>query len=189
MTPRGEQHSATPVSLLDVDRRWTTRELAAEVCVCQKTVIHILQDILGYRKFVRRWTPNDIAEVQKWHRYAVALALRDRYQREGDDFLGPIVPMDEIWARLYEPNLKRQSNEWKYPGSPRSKKMHPTQCAMKVVLIVAYDIGEIILHHAVPPRHTVNDFFKENYKESMSQFAQETRFGLRAGLTKSAGTQ
>ncbi|PSN55477.1 hypothetical protein C0J52_02590 [Blattella germanica] len=31
-------------SLLDVDRRWTARELAAEVGVCHKTVLHILHD-------------------------------------------------------------------------------------------------------------------------------------------------
>ena len=34
-------------SLLAADRRWTTRELAAEVGVCHKTVLHILHDNLG----------------------------------------------------------------------------------------------------------------------------------------------
>ena len=33
-------------SMLDADRRWTARELAAEV---HKIVLHILHDILGYR--------------------------------------------------------------------------------------------------------------------------------------------
>ena len=59
--------------------------------------------------------------------------------REGDDFLGRIVTMDETWARSYEPNLKPQSSEWKHSGSPRPKKVRPTQCAVKVMLIVAYD--------------------------------------------------
>ena len=36
--------------LLDADRRWTAHVLAAEVRVCYKTVLHILHDILGYRK-------------------------------------------------------------------------------------------------------------------------------------------
>ena len=44
-------------------------------------------------------------------------------KREGDDFLGRIVAMDETWTRSYEPNLKRQSNEWKHPGSPRPKEV------------------------------------------------------------------
>ena len=47
--------------------------------------------------------------------------------------------MDEIWARSYEPNFKRQWNERKHTGSPRRKKMRTTQCAVNVVFIVAYD--------------------------------------------------
>ena len=54
--------------------------------------------------------------------------------------------------------LKRQSNEWKHPGSPGAKKVRHTKCAAKVMFIVAYDIDidRVILHHSVPPRQTVN---------------------------------
>ncbi|KAJ4446802.1 hypothetical protein ANN_13500 [Periplaneta americana] len=82
--------------------------------------------------------------------------LLHRYQREGDDFLGRIVAMDETWTRSYEPNLKRQSNEWKHPGSPRPKKVRPTKSSVKEMFIVAYEIDGVILHHAVPPRLTEN---------------------------------
>ena len=47
--------------LFDADRRWTARELAAEVGVCHKTVLHILQDILGHSKLL---SPLEISEVQ-----------------------------------------------------------------------------------------------------------------------------
>ena len=97
-------------SLLDVERRWTARELAAEVGVYHKTVLHILHDILGYRKIAAHWVPHTLSEVQQWQRYAIAQDLLNRYQREGDDFLGRIVTLDETWARSYEPHLKRQSN-------------------------------------------------------------------------------
>ena len=65
--------------------------------------------------------------------------MLDHYQGEGDDFLGLIVAMDETWACSYEPNLKCQSNEWKHPSSLHPKKVRPTQCAVKVMFIVAYD--------------------------------------------------
>ena len=39
-------------SLLDADRRWTS-ELAAEVGVCHRTELHVVHDILGYRKLRR----------------------------------------------------------------------------------------------------------------------------------------
>ncbi|KAJ4443708.1 hypothetical protein ANN_05383 [Periplaneta americana] len=83
-------------------------------------------------------------------------ALLHQYQREGEDFLGRIVAMDKTWTCSYEPNLKRQSNEWKHPGSPRPKKVRPTQSAVKEMFIMAYDIDGVILHHAVPPRQTEN---------------------------------
>ena len=51
-------------SLLDADRRCTARELAAEMGVCHKTVLHILHYILGYRKIAARWTHHQISEVQ-----------------------------------------------------------------------------------------------------------------------------
>ena len=76
--------------------------------------------------------------------------------REGDDFLGRIFAMDETWARSYEPNLKRQSNEWKHPGFLCPKKVRPTQCAVKVMLIVAYDTDGVIMYHAVYPRQIIN---------------------------------
>jgi len=93
-------------SLLDVERRWTAQELAAEVGVCHKTVLHILHDILGYRKIAAHWVPHTLSEVQQWQRYAIAQDLLNRYQREGDDFLGRIVTLDETWAHSYEPHLK-----------------------------------------------------------------------------------
>ena len=82
-------------SLLDADRRCTTRELAAEIGVCHKTVLHILHDILDYRKLAACWIPHEISQVKQWHRYAVAQALLDRYQRESGDFLGRIIAMDK----------------------------------------------------------------------------------------------
>ena len=84
--------------------------------------------ILVYRKLAARWIPHEISEMQQCHRYAVAQVLLDRQQREGDDVLGQIVAMD--LARLYEPNLKRLSNERKLPGSRRPKKVRPTQYAV-----------------------------------------------------------
>ncbi|KAJ4447154.1 hypothetical protein ANN_09155 [Periplaneta americana] len=83
-------------------------------------------------------------------------ALLDQYQREGNNFLGRIVAMDETWTRSYEPNLKCQSNEWNHLGSPCPKEVRPTQSAVKEMFIVAYDIDGVILHHAAPPRQTVN---------------------------------
>ena len=74
-------------------------EVAAEVEVRHKTALHVLYGILDYRKIAERCTLHEISEVQQWHRYAVAHALLDQYQKEGDYFLGRIVAMNETWIR------------------------------------------------------------------------------------------
>ena len=89
-------HSLTLLSLLLCQRIFT--------CITWRAahaVLHILHDILGYRKLAVRWipVPHEFSEVQQWHCYTVAQALLDR---EGDDFLGRIVAMSETWARSYE---------------------------------------------------------------------------------------
>ena len=82
---------------------------------------------------------------------------------KGNDFLGRIVAMDETWARSYEPNLKRQSNDWKHPGSPCPKEVRPTKFAVNVMFFVAYDIDGVVLHHAVSPRQAVNSVYCSTY--------------------------
>ena len=105
--PHMEKNTAQLLaSLLDTDRRWTAREFAAEVGVCHKTVLHILHDILGYRKFAARWISHEIFEVQQWHRYAVAHALLDRYKREYDDFLNES-------SLCTKPGLALKNQTWK----------------------------------------------------------------------------
>ena len=75
-------------SLLDADRRWTVRELAAEV-VSQICAPHSAR----HSGLLQICSMLD-TKVQQWHCNAVAQALLNRYQREGDYFLGRIVSMD-----------------------------------------------------------------------------------------------
>ena len=95
-------------SLLDADHQWTVHELAVEVWVCHKTVLHILHNILGYCKLAVHWIPHEISEVQQWHYYAVAQVLLDWYQREGYDFLRRICHYGQnlgslMWTKLEMP--------------------------------------------------------------------------------------
>ena len=90
-------------------------------------------------------------KFRRWNN-AVAQALLDRYQREGDDFLGRIFAMDEIWARSYKPTLKRQSNECKHPGLLVQRK-----CALHNVLRKWRSLWRmwLILHHALSSGQTL----------------------------------
>ena len=128
-----------------------------------KWLYHFIITQVIYRHFFSVGNGNELLRVYYNFNYptqgtklililsTVAQALLGRYQREGDGILGRIVAMNETWALTYEPNFKRQSNEWVHPDSPHLKKVRPTQCTVKVIFTVAYAIDGVMLHHSVPP--------------------------------------
>ena len=90
-----------------------------------------------------------------------------RYKKKGDAFLHRIMALDEAWARAYELEMKRQSNEWRHYGSPRKTKVRQNRSNVKVMVIFTYDSAGIILTHAVPQHTTVTgqyytDFFEHH---------------------------
>jgi len=96
----------------------------------------------------------------------------ERYKKKGDAFLHCIVALDDAWARVYGPELKRQSNEWRHYGSPRKAKVRQNPSNAKVMVIFAYDSVGIILTHAVPQHTTVTgqyctDFFEHHLRRAL----------------------
>ena len=65
-----------------------------------------------------------------------------------------------IWKgnkmRAYEPELKRQSAEWRHEGSPRRQKFRQNPSPVKLMVVLAYDVQGVILCHFVPHGETVN---------------------------------
>ncbi|XP_035229771.1 histone-lysine N-methyltransferase SETMAR-like [Stegodyphus dumicola] len=142
--------------LLTIDRRWTVRELSLDVGLSHQTVWRIMKKSLNMRKLSSLWVPHRLTEVQKWHWYALTGTHLEGYHNEGDAFLQRIVAIDETWARAYEPELKRQSNELCHQCSPRPQKFRQEPSRVKVMLIMAYDWEGVILTHAAPEVQTVN---------------------------------
>ncbi|GJQ86093.1 hypothetical protein Trydic_g15249 [Trypoxylus dichotomus] len=91
---------------------------------------------LCMRKIASRWIPQNLMEMQQWIRYDTAQIHLERYDREGDAFLRPVIKLDEIWFGSYEPKLKRQSNEWRHSGSPRQINIRPTPTNVRVLVIL-----------------------------------------------------
>jgi len=74
----------------------------------------------------------------------------ERYKKKGDAFLHRIIALDEAWARAYELEMKRQSNEWRHYGSPHKTKVRQNLSNVKVMVIFAYDSAGIILNMPCP---------------------------------------
>ena len=61
----------------------------------------------------------------------------ERYQNEGENLLNNIITIDETWVRAYEPDLKRQSVEWRPEGSPRRQIFRQNPSTVKLMVILA----------------------------------------------------
>ena len=152
-------------TLLEIDRRWTIRELACETGLSHTTVLHILKERLHMRKIASRWVAHSLTEIQKWQRYESARMHLKRYRKKGDAFLHRIIELDEGWARAYKPEMKRHSNVWRHYGSPRKTKVRQNPSIAKVMIIFTYDSAGIILTHAVPQHRTVTGQYYADFLE------------------------
>ncbi|PNF37899.1 hypothetical protein B7P43_G06200, partial [Cryptotermes secundus] len=151
-------------ALLESDRH-TIRELARETRLAHTTVLHILKERLGMRKTALRWVAHDLTEMQKWLRYDAARNHLERYEREREAFLRRIITLDETWTKSYEPQMKRQSNEWRHYGSPRKSKVRQNPSNMKVAVILVYDCDSVILTQTVPRQQTVSAQYYHSFLE------------------------
>ena len=109
--------------------------------------------------------------MQKWLRYDAAHNHFERYEREGEAFLRRIITLDETWAKSYEPQMKRQSNEWRHYGSPQKSKVRHNPRNVKVMVILVYDCDGVILTHTAPRQQTVNaqyySFLEHNLRPAL----------------------
>ncbi|GFW49201.1 hypothetical protein TNCV_3057111 [Trichonephila clavipes] len=48
--------------------------------------------------------------------------MKERLEQEGDNILKRFITADEAWLYHYDPTIKQQSSEWKYPSSSTPKK-------------------------------------------------------------------
>ena len=121
-------------------------------------VLHdIIHNRLGFRKVCARWVPKELTEEHRNNRVAICQRLLDRYANEGETFLTRIVTGDETWVHHFAPESKRQSMEWKHPGSPVTKKFKSQPSVGKVLLKIFWDSQGVILEHYVERGATVNN--------------------------------
>jgi hypothetical protein len=83
-------------------RRFTTSEILYEFRQISHTVLYnIITVRLGYHhKFCARWVPKILTGAHKMQRMASALTFKERYHKDGDEFVNNIVwvTSDETWV-------------------------------------------------------------------------------------------
>ena len=85
----------------------------------------------------------------------VCLGLLQRIENE-PDLSNSIISCDETWVFTYDPETKRQSMQWKSTSSPRPKNARMSRSKFKAMMIVFFDIQDIVMAGWVPSGQTVN---------------------------------
>ncbi|KAG8234960.1 hypothetical protein J437_LFUL009156 [Ladona fulva] len=111
-----------------------------------------------------------LAEVQQWVQYASCSNHLARWQQKGDQFLPRSVTIDECLAQAYEPEVKRQSAERRYVGSPRKQEFHQNHSSIRLMMIVAIDI---IVSHSLLLGRTATAAYRRDFLQ------REVRHGVR----------
>jgi len=70
-----------------------------------------------------KMVPKDLTEEQKQRRVTICQDLLERQ----DDILGRVITGDETWVFQYDPEMKRQSAQWKTANSPPTKRIPSVQ--------------------------------------------------------------
>ena len=145
-------------------RRVTIDEVANNFEISHGSAYDI-HNRFGFRKVCARWVPKELTEEHRNNRLAICQRLLDRHANEGEAFLTRIATGDETWVHRFAPESKRQSMEWKHPGSAVKKKVKSQPSAGKVFLTIFWDSQGVILEHYLERGATVNSV---QYSEMLS---------------------
>ena len=69
-------------------------------------------------KVSARWVPRLLTPDQKLTRLILSHANLAVFEADQASFLDCFLTQDECWVHHSEPETKRQSMQWKHPGSP-----------------------------------------------------------------------
>jgi len=142
--------------MVRANRRVAIDEVACSLQISHGSSYQIIHDELGFHKVCERWVPSELTAEHKRKRVEICQRLLDRYKNESEEFLSRIVTEDETWVHHYEPESKRQSMEWKHPGSPTKKKFKTQPSAGNVMLTLFWDSEGPILEDYLEKGCTIN---------------------------------
>ncbi|GFW38321.1 protein GVQW3 [Trichonephila clavipes] len=130
-TSRNEDKIAQVKAVVRSDRRLTVREIVQECHISVGPCDEIMRKDLNMRRVSVKFVPRLLTEDQQFQRLATS---SDLFQSASDDpkFMKLIITGDESWVYGYDPETKRQSSQFKTPGSPQPKKARQVRSNIKL---------------------------------------------------------
>lgn len=144
--------------MINNDRRLSVRMISDDLQIGKDAVHDILRNDLNKRKSCSRIVPKILTLEEKMRRKDYCADCLESCSRD-PSFINRIITGDETWVFAYEPETKRQSMEWRSPGSPVKKIARMSKSKMKCMLITFFDAKGLLHHEFVPEGETVNQYY------------------------------
>ena len=161
-------------ALMAKDCRLSFRMIAEETARKKNALQRILTEHLHRRKIYAKLVPKQLSVEQKSNWLEICQDLVGRLEIE-HFFLHKIITGDESWVFDYDPEAKRQSEEWHTKISPLPKKASMSRSRVKTIISVFFDSRGIEQKEFVPPGQTVNHAFYKDVLERLRKRVQRVR--------------
>ena len=158
-------------NFMDKDRRVSIETISAQFDVSVGTVHTIIREELKMRKICAKFVPRALREELKERRCHNSKKMIELTNSD-PVVLDVLVTCDESWIYCYDPEIKRQSSQWKHADSPRPKKARQSKSTHKLLMIPFFDSTGMIYMHWVLTGQTVN---KEYNVEVLREFRKRFR--------------
>ena len=106
-------------------RRIKVAELASECGISNGSVYTIIHEHLGMSKVSARWVPRNLNMQNRQQRVESSQELLEVYKANPEDFHNRLVTGDETWLHHWDSDTKKESIQWKHPGSPHLRNFVP----------------------------------------------------------------
>ena len=165
------------------NRRIKVAELASECGISNGSVYTIIHEHLGMSKVSARWVPRNLNMQDGQQRVEPSQELLEVYNANSEDFHTRFVTGNETWLHHWDPDTKKESMQWKHPGSPPPKKFRAQPSASKVMATVFWDSKGIILIDYKPAGTSITGEYYANVIKQLRVAIKEKRRGkLAAGI-------
>ena len=163
------------------NRRIKVAELASECGISNGGVYTIIHEHLGMSKVSARWVPRSLNMQDRQQRVESSQELLEVYNANPEDFHTRLVTGDETWLHHWDPDTKKESMQWKRPGSPPPKKFRTQPSASKVMATVFwYSKGIILIDYKSAVTSITGEYYVNVIKQLRVAIKEKRRGKLAA---------
>lgn len=143
-TSRSDENIGRIQQMLQINPKYSCRQLSDQLEISKDTVLQILTDDLKMRKLCSVWIPHALTEVNKRQRVVAAQRILQELDELGADAARLYCAVeDETWVD-FNPKLPKQENKcWVQHAQQRSTVVRPKLTNQKTLLLFCFTSNKV----------------------------------------------